>query len=524
MSTVVDAMLAKAEAPAPIIVSDPVFINTDFGAVTVYGHEHVSKKDLIILGHCLNMPEFSKEMGGGVSPHNVKSVIFRADNRPKNDQGIPILANCAFDSGAITINLLQTVTAGIEDAMQNPQVSIVASYHRNMIINFLHEIHHLSTLDDVPKDPQARAEVEEDAQVWAMDCLIYLAKSKDVEPAHHAESSFLANQLMELLAENTDVWAVAQRHLLDNHIMYLLAATDEKKEMAFYNFKGYVQILSGDVTSPDWNQETILGAGALNPFETAIRAIGDVIPAVHTPTSAMANTSEFITSEYLEMDDMREAIAYQDFMPAYGGFPVAEPAIPMNAAPSVVTTPAYSGFPVSQPRPTSQATSGYGMTNEQIAEIVMGVYTKCYNHIFMHCERLLNSDTGFNNPKAVYLTGVPLTPGEQAIVVRMDCLDTNERWCEGMSTSGGMLFGNLMKNTKLPHYELYINMGGQIISRLLLPQNPATKDKAGQYKQTALAARSGSCIMYVFESDDAILAAGGQKLKWKCINNVWEKC
>ncbi len=51
MSTAETAV--QAEAPVVIVASDPVFINTAWGAVAVFGHEFVSKKDLIILGLCL---------------------------------------------------------------------------------------------------------------------------------------------------------------------------------------------------------------------------------------------------------------------------------------------------------------------------------------------------------------------------------------------------------------------------------------------------------------------------------------
>ena len=541
------AAVVSAKA-APAVISDPVFINTEFGAVAVFGHHLVSKKDLVILSHCLNLPDFTGKNG---SNHNVRTVVFRDDNRPKDDKGGPVMANCALDTGSIAINMLQTVTESIEDAMKNEQVSIFASYHRNLILDYLHEMHHLSTLDDVPKDPAERAEVEEDANSWAMEMLIYLAKHNDIEPAHHAESSFLANQLMELLAENTDAWAVDQRHKLDNHIMYLLAATDEKKEMAFYNFKGYVQILSGDVTSPEWNKETILGAGAVNPFEEAIRMVSEVIPAMPTPTSAIANNSPAVNADYIvDMEEEHDVWYSADTMgPSNDMFPLGEvPAIHTSAPSQPVPTPIYSGFPVgtqmAAPQPAlPQTVALTGLTNEQTAAIVMKVYDKCYQHIFQHCGRLLNSDVGFSTPKAVYRLeipsdpekedsnaskfipfGVPLTQEEQSVMVAMDCLDVNDRYCPKMTTHGGKLFGNTMKNTNLPHYKLYISMGGQLIQRLLLPQNPTTKDRAGQYKPTAMAARSGAAIMYVFEADDAIVAAGGKKLLWKNTNGQWEKC
>jgi hypothetical protein len=543
MSAKTEAAAKAAEKRVLVPTQDPVFISTDSGAVTVYGHEHVSKKDLIILGHCLSLPEFSKDMAPAASSHNVKSVVFRTDNRPKSTAGEPILANCAFDCGAITINLLRTVSVAIEDAMENNEVSIVASYHRNMIINYLHEIHHLSTLDDVPSDPELKAEVEEDANAWAMDCLIYLAKNTDLEPSHHAESSFLSGQLMELLAENDDEWAIEQRRMLDNHIMYLLPATDTEKELAFYNFKGYIQVLSGDIEGKDWCKDTILGAGAVNPYEEAVKAISTPIPVVHTPVSAMPTTSQVVLDEH--MDDMADYT--EDY---YGGpavdpnalgfaatntmFPIAGMAqamMGMQAAPQEVIVPVpanpMSAAPNPAPTPQKPAAKPYphtGFTDEQTAEIVFNVFNKCYTHIFTHCGRLLNSDKGFSNPQAVSQIPLPLTEAEMRVVVKMDCVDGAKRWCPNMPTSAGKLLGGQMLEKGLPYYKLYINMNGQEIVRLLLPQNPNTRDHSGQYKKTAMAARNGSCIMYVFEGNDALVAAGGQKLKWKNVDGTWTKC
>jgi hypothetical protein len=563
-------MNAKTEAAAQaagkremIPQQDPVFLSTDSGAVAVYGHEHVSKKDLIILDYCLNLPEFSKDMAPAASTHNVKSVVFRTDNRPKDNEGKPILANCAFDCGAITVNLLRTVAAAIEDAMENNEVSIVASYHRNMIINYLHEIHHLSTLDEVPKDPELRAEVEEDANAWAMDCLIYLAKNKDLEPAHHAESAFLSGQLMELLAENDDEWVIEQRQMLDNHIMYRLPATETDKELAFYNFKGYIQVLSGDIEGKDWCKDTILGAGAVNPYEEAVKAISTPIPVVHTPVSAMPTTSQVVLDEhmdmeYMDMDDPGfDGTAMDPNMMGFGQatntmFPIAGMAQAIQAAATPVQPPLQHGYfsqnidpltmptppapvpvhPMSaapNPAPTPQKPAAIpypptGFTDEQTAEIVFNVFNKCYTHIFTHCGRLLNSDKGFSNSLAVSQIPLPLTEAEMRVVVKMDCVDGAERWCPNMPTSAGKLLGGQMKDKGLPYYKLYINMNGQEIVRLLLPQNPNTRDRQGQYKKTAMAARNGSCIMYVFEGNDAVVAAGGQKLKWKNVDGTWTKC
>ena len=107
-----------------------------------------------------------------------------------------------------------------------------------------------------------------------------------------------------------------------------------------------------------------------------------------------------------------------------------------------------------------------------VNRVAKQVYMKMYNFIFRSCGQLKDSDMGFSNPEAVCTTPIPLTTEESTIFTSMNHLDINGRWCTDVSTTGG-LFGKVMKNTKLPAYEVNLHINGITHKRLFMPQNPA---------------------------------------------------
>lgn len=523
----------QPQAKAPVIVHDPVFINTTWGAVSVYGHEIVSKKDLLILGHCLGLPDFSAENGD----HGVRMVMFRDDNRPyeikseKKDGKqvnvkVPLMASCVPDAQAIIVNLEHTFLMSFEEAAkENEHSSVRACFHRNLILNYLHEIHHMERLHKVGMAELSAAEkdeMEKDAQEWALAQLFELAKTRDIEPAHHAESSYLSNALMALLLEEKDDWSKNQRHMLENNIMYSFPAEAGKHEgLTLMSFKGICTLMAGaDPNDPEWKQPTIQNAttSSAELTENITKVMAPHEPAVSTLNGAFSEPiSAMEDAEIMDMIDPN-MIAYENNYYSTTIVPWGEeddtPAstmMPQGGQP--VMAPVTQ---VTQPTPV-MVYPRTGLTPEQTRDVVFGVFGKIYNHIFTHCGQLLNSDIGFQTPEAVSALPIELTPLEKSIVVKCDCLDVNGRWCPNMPTVGG-LRGFVMKNSKLPAYKLYINSDGYEAVRLLLPQNPAKNSKPAQQ------AKIGSRIMYVIDGVDKGDYNEGSKFFFKCIDYVWQAC
>jgi hypothetical protein len=72
-------------------------------------------------------------------------------------------------------------------------------------------------------------------------------------------------------------------------------------------------------------------------------------------------------------------------------------------------------------------------------------------------------------------------------------------------------------------YKLYCNFNGQQLVRLIVPQNPNTRNSANYLKTSAQAARNKQAITWIREGDDAVKAATGRSLLFKRLNgNGWE--
>lgn len=485
-------------------VHDPVLIDTVWGSVAVFGHELVSKKDLVILGECLSLPEFTIKQ----ADHRVRSVVFRADNRPYSaTTGKPILANCSFDSGSICVNLQETFRASKENALENTSVSVVASYHRNMILSFLHEIHHLAVLDGLPDNDAAIEEAETEANDWAWARLVQLVQTANIEPAHHAECSFLNDKLSIL--NSSDYWSKDQLSMVNNRMMYTL------RNEGYYTFKGYIRLIDGGKESdPRWSKTIPVESPAVISKPIYIKPVPEyrldeqVYVQVQRPAQPVQSTPppvEYEEEEYPQYNnyDDDDGVTYEPIQPVK----------PSAQQPVVKPTTVQHNHPLSE---------------NEIADIVIDIYKRCNAFIFDNCEPLKDSDLAFENPKKVSSNGIPLTELERSIVVKMDCQDINGRWCPTMSTVNGMLFGGVMKNTKLPYYKIFINMGAGIQRcRLLLPQNPATMESNGNYKYTAKQARAGNEILYIKEGDETIIKKNKETNKsdfyFKIVNRVFMK-
>lgn len=522
------AAVQKAMAPA---TNDPAFISTPFGPVVVFGHHLVSKKDLIILEHCLNFPDAEEVRGN----NTIKSIVFRDDNKPKAPDGTPVLGNVSFDHNSISINLLKIVSDAILEAQNKPEVAIIASFHRNLLMTILHEIHHLSSLDEFPTDPVAAQKEEDDAEEWGKEMIFRLAKTVDIEPAHHSESSFLAGQLMELLMEKDDEWSIKQRDMLDNHMFYHLPdKKSDKREVTIHSFKEYMKFQAPDFEDKVWENTTINGViSAPTPAVEQPPATPAMVTAAFNPISEVNPVINPVSMEDEGWMEIPEAfgdhgeVIYDDFpaqTPEAAFTPQFGSATSMQAYAQKYQTPAQP-MPQQQAQPKApvKVYPETGFTEEQTAEIVKTVYFKCYNHFFGPCGPRVDSDRAFEFPEMVYQMGIPLTEQEKQVVVKMDCQDVQARLCDNMPTSGGFLHGKMTSRIKLPVYKLYINMNGYELCRMLMPQNTAKDNGQGGLSKQALAARAGNRIMYIKEGNDNIIKAGGEVWRHKIINGEFMK-
>lgn len=527
------------KAGEPVVINDPAFIDTPFGPVVVFGHHLISKKDLVILGHCLNIPEAESIRSG----NTIKSILFRDDNRPKDNNGTPVLGNVSFDHNAIGINLVKIIGEAVEDSINNVNVAVLASYHRNLIMTILHEMHHLSALEAFPSDPVAAQEEEDAAEEWAKNRLFDLVKTVDMEPAHHSESPIFCLQLMEMLENKEDDWAVRQRNMLDNHMFFHVPENLEKKknEVAIFSFKEYMKFQAPDFHDKVWDNTTIKATVVETPIVQPVvptTSFASEIPVTQTTFPRMDEyvQEDMEVMDYVEYDDIPPQVqpntplfqtVHQAFEPQFQPqtTPKFQPQFqPQTQQPRPQPQTQYQPATPKQQGPVQRKIyQDNGLTDEQVGEIVKGVYYKIYNHIFGSCGPRVDSDIPFDFPELAYRQGIPLTEEEQKVVVKMDCFDVEGRLCDGtlLSESKGMLHGKTTSKIKLPSYKIYINMNGYELCRYIFPQNTSKTNDNGGLTKPALEARAGKAILYIKEGNDAVIKATGKTWLWKIVNGEW---
>jgi len=486
----------------------PTAITTGDAVVVVYDNGLLSGKEIETLAHCFNLPEWDD------IDHGVRVVNFMTNGYPQKD-GEQLMANCSPDVMAISINLPYCFEIAVKRSKREPERSVFAEYHQQLILCYLHEMCHLSPrvvgesrkqMDNTPVE-----EEEEAANEFALEQAYKLAKLFDIEQDHWSKSPFFCKKFNELLdckvVEENTVWLNKQRHMVENGITFLIESETGHPTHQINTFKEYMHLQSeDDLDDPSWKHKTILNAGEPSYLEGLIRKMD---PTTVEKVEREPLTTGGLDTEY-GYDDMEEPEEsyYSGDQNVVDSAPVFTPT-PAPAQTAPITTPTYDAFPVAGniTQPPAEPVVGaevkhfddHGFDNARIGRILHGLYMKAYNHIFTECGRILNEDMGFRNPEGVCEKAIPLTEEEMLVVPTAESLDVNGRYSSNASTADGKLRGIIMKNTKLPAYKLHLNINGEKEVRLLLPQNPGKRNNAGEYTPRALQARSGSCIMYVIK-------------------------
>jgi hypothetical protein len=167
----------------------------------------------------------------------------------------------------------------------------------------------------------------------------------------------------------------------------------------------------------------------------------------------------------------------------------------MNANGGLVT-------PVTAPAPNAQAAPPQtcpplDIPIEEAISIVKQVYTRLYLHIFSKCGFNPAEPTSFSNPGAVYdPVSIADIPNAGKVFLAMDITDT-----AGVPTQKAPIVnqiqGQVFKKSGLPGYWLWLNCGGVMMKRALVPQNPNKLGNNNQPSTMAVRVRQGWAVMWV---------------------------
>jgi hypothetical protein len=518
MSLAERAMAMAAQQPAPSPQAEnpvenkqpeiPMAIHTKTATIAVYGHEYMGKREIDLLALALTNDAIGNN-------HGIRVVRFLADGRPTKADGTPIFAASNVELGGILINLNRHFDAAVETCEKHPNQSLWAVYNQQLIQSYLHEISHISCrqteADRAAAAEGCPAEEEEASEKFSHETLLHLAKNYNVELGHYTQSSFFAEAVNRLFIDKENELAYSndavkkQKHMLENCLMYELVGTDISNTFCATTFKQFVQLLDSEgFDGDDWNKNEVANIDV---------AITDAVgPPQVAPPQAHGAT---LNTEFPYEDDM--PFEYEEAMP--------QPQYTQQGVNTQLQTGIPAGGATTQTQAETIQHQPTGLTAEQTNEVVRGVYTKIYNHIFGVCQPLMNSDKGFGNPEAAATMPIQLTDIERRVIIRYDCQTPMGQWSPNQHTANsGVITGHFSKDGTLPMYTLYINNCGVEVARKLIPQNVNKRGYDGQLSKPALQARGGSRIMYICEGNKAAVQAGAKNFIMKFVDNQIVPC
>ena len=505
----VEADVVKEEDK--VLTHDPIWLNTVRGAVTVYGHELISKHTLNIIGACLNLPEF-EEMD-----HGLYELVFTTEDLLDTESN-KAYAMFFPDPKSIVVSLSKVWDNSIEEALaEDKHVSIVCAIHHNLLFHIFHDIHHAAShAADVDIFDEIENE-EEKASNWANEKIVELAKIVNIEPIWQDEpwfSPLIGEFFLNLDEKEKDPKVLQAKEMIENGVL-VCDKEEGKDDLIITSFREFVKLLNDD---PDGWDGQVLTKNFLS----------ETVGSVPTTITKAEPAQEAESVSVVDMDDP-PWIEENGVM--FGGEPIKT-----TDHPETIVAAAFGGNPVATNQPAPILTEQPGPQPQifptitpntnvilpgvpDVGKIVHKVFMACYQHIFSNCKMLVNSDVGFQEPQFVLSNPVDLNaiPGAKEIIVGADINDPESGVFQvKVPVIGGMLFGNIKKKTMLPGYTLHLNVNGEYSTRALIPQNPATAST------TAIRARAGNAIMWIIDGSKA--RDDGARWKFKIENGVITPC
>jgi hypothetical protein len=562
---------------APVYRPKTTNLEINGRTVLVVGTDLVSKKFLALVKVILDHVAGDLDLGLNsiVLDEDDLAVTLGDDGKTKS-----ILADTYFAGGCVVINLMDTFDKSIGLSTDFDNVSIYPIFWHNLLLNVVHEAYHLrqraeaadpkTWINRLMTDKPFAKEVEVECRENADRLLDEVVQTYDCEPPAYGEERFFANNVTALYSgeDGADEKAIKW---LNDRVMVLTKDPDTGDPLPIQDFRGFMALNSDTPEDEAWNQPLKPVLDTVAPVENGFQAN---LNAVTKPAEEAAHEEAAVDVEYEEVpegpwaeEDSTEGVIFAGAQ--FGAFNMAPadpmPSIPTNA-PQATADPAaaqptlQTGFavPTQQPAPgpaiadavagsfgfgpqgaapqmetatqttpTVEVYPNHGLAPEKIRELFFSVASKCFTHVFTHCQpqgggQPHENIVGFLKPDAVATIPVILSEEEKMVVVKCECVNAMGQRREAKLTSDGEVRGWVTPDAKVPMYKLFINFNGQELIRTLVPQNPNKRNAQGVLSQTASNARQGTAIMYAFEGNDTLKQANpAASLKAKCVNAQW---
>ena len=541
------------------------------------------KSGVMMIGDALLGPKLAAITAEAINlndDHGLACIVFRNDGFPADKLG-PMFGVTIADTYSIAINLDRCWSAACESAEEGESnLSFLGMLWVNVLSAVGHELDHM---DMATKN---RAQYEEDrstkdgneileevAQEAAINMIVKLAKTFDIEIPHVGEMGWFGPMIMDLLTNEATKdleWVNKARTQMDHSVIY---SEGEGKEC--FSFRDFIKKAhsNGDAS---WDQPTTcvnlehhVDNAVVEEFkaEPVVEPVAETVdleqseveeimaeanvddsPAIvmadgidengeATIDMVQAETGQFIgagieITEAEAVEPTQDMIATQaeavaDTQYAADGAEVGAVPLPPVVAAQVaaVATAATTAVPAAQPTPTTYTPNT--VAPETMKAVMESVWKTLYHHVFTKCGWQQNPQTGrfmFTNAAAV-LEGVNIQHiikqfAADNFIMEYDTLNAEGAYAPEMCQ--GMIRGRTTSQAGLPSYSLYLNINGQRIKRTFMPQNPEKRTAQNAYTKSANEAGGGHMIVWVFKDEAADNAPFTEKVAITIKDNVYE--
>lgn len=517
--------------------------------VVVLGTDYLGGK---LTGLCLELIKAYKD--------SVALVEFRVDNFPQDAEG-PVFGMAFADAHCAAINLEHCWHRACKTAHKGEEkLSFLGILWINILSAVGHELDHLDaahrdrTLYETMRTDEEECKLLEDtASDEALKAIVKLAREYDCEIPSAEDFGWFGTKLMELFATDStkdlDWVKLAQKHIEDG-IVY-----DEGEDKQCKTFRQFVQLAHDPESKQDWEQPVVFVdlvshmAGDIAVLKVDIadqpKAIDVAEETVETEPIEMV--ADQATGMFVGAGEGEEAITVVDDQPAEAQ---TEAVItnPVEAAQAgmMAGVAAMTGQDT-VPLPTTVAAEQAVVANAAIPPtpaalpqtyepnnvdmnimpaLMQSIWQRLYHHVFTKCGWAQNPQTGrfmFTNAVSV-LEQVNIQDiidhfGAANFVKEYDTVNAQGQDC-GEEFSG-YIRGHLSQKAKLPMYSIYLNINGQRVKRVLVPQNPDKMNAQNAYSVTAAEAGQGHMIAWVGK-DAPMGASFKEKYAAKIKDNNYE--
>jgi hypothetical protein len=503
-------------------------MDTAGGSVHIANSKFVTPKTLGIFKAILD--------GFSDGGHGLSTIMFRDDGFPVVGDGENITTWAYFpDTQTAVCNMRDLVENAFAITRRHEEdktiyIGLRTLIWKGLIEGFAHELHHCQSFitGEITRksDDETKQAEEEEANQYAVDMMVKLAQTIDVEIdlgeklekilAEFWQSEF--DEAAESDDEKDERWANVQSLMMDKGWTYHIDKDPELdgKSVTLNTMKEYLAWVNGaSLDDDEWSLET-----------TGI--IQEVVEEPAKPVYTQAE-ADMVDNSYYDMCDeesYEEAMAMAETPGMQGTTQFGAPQTVGFQAPQFtqpVATPQQGSFQAqqqiqTQPQTQFQPQAGGSMPtgfqppniqqnqnpaaavpgvgtypphNQDMQSVLRSFYEKCFVQIFTRCGW---DGMTFTNKMAVR-EQIHLTPAECDIVKHMVMQDDMGTY-KTMEVQGWVSGKFMDRQQLMPGFELTLAApDGSAIIRKLLPQNPNKQSKPAELT------RQGWCIMWIIDPE-----------------------